>query len=85
MGLFSRVSSSIEAGLSIHNKYLRYVELDEMHERIREVTIDVPEGCVVNGSIKNFSLLEQSFIKLRETIRDFNTPVVKTLCLIHLR
>ncbi|MBQ6773422.1 MAG: hypothetical protein IJP48_05080 [Synergistaceae bacterium] len=73
---FKRVSGGVEAGLSIHNKFLRYVELDEMHERIREVTIDLPEGCVVNSSIKNFSLLEQSFVKLRETIRDFHAPVV---------
>ena len=76
MNLFRKVSSSIEAGLSLHNKFLRYVELNEIHERVRECSIDIQEGCIVNNSIKNFTLLEDALIKLRDSIRGFNAPVV---------
>ena len=76
MKLFKRVSSSFEAGLSLHNKFLRYVELNEIHERVREFTIDFDEGCIVNNSIKNFVLLENALVKLRDAISGFHAPVV---------
>ena len=73
---FNRVASNIEAGLSIHGKLLRYVEINEIHERIREFTVNLDEGCVVNSTIKNFTLLENAFIKLRDVISGFHAPVV---------
>ena len=47
-----------------------------MHERIREFTVDLEEGCVTNNNIKSFAMLEAAFVKLREAIRGFPAPVV---------
>ena len=73
---FKRVTSNIEAGLSIHSKLLRYVEINEVHERVREFSVDLEEGCIVNNTIRNFALLENAFIRLRDVIKGFHAPVV---------
>ena len=63
------------AGLAIHDEAIYFQELDDDENPIRSITIPLDEGCVMNGSIKNFDMLEAAFIKLRNETGKINEPV----------
>ena len=64
------------AGLSIHDEFIYFIELDEDANPIRKITIPLPEGCIVNGQIKNFSLLEAGFNELHSQTGKIREPVM---------
>lgn len=64
------------AGLAINNDCLRFSEIDPDGEVIREETLPLEEGCVVNGSIKNFEALEQAFALIHSAVGRMREPVV---------
>lgn len=63
------------AGLAIHDDALYFQELDDDTNPIRSISIPLEEGCVVNGSIKNFDMLEAAFAKLHKETGRINEPV----------
>lgn len=64
------------AGLAIHDDFLRFVEVDEEENIIQQEQFPLPEGCVVNGTIKNFGLLETAFSEIHKLIGRLREPVV---------
>ena len=63
------------AGLAILDDALYFQELDDDMNPIRSISIPVEEGCVVNGTIKNFDMLEAAFAKLRKETGRISEPV----------
>ena len=63
------------AGLAIHDDAIYFQELDDDEKPIRSISIPLDEGCVVNGTIKNFDMLESAFIKLSKETGKINEPV----------
>lgn len=63
------------AGLAIHDEALYFQELDDDTNPIRSISIPLDEGCVVNGTIKNFDALEAAFAKLHKEAGKINEPV----------
>ena len=64
------------AGLAIHNDCLRFVEIDEERTILKQETVPFGEGCVVNGSIKDFGILETAFAQLYKSVGRLREPVV---------
>lgn len=63
------------AGLAIHDDALYFQELDDEEKPVRSITVPLDEGCVVNGTIKNFDTLEAAFMKLSKETGRINEPV----------
>ena len=63
------------AGLAIHNDCLRFIEIDEERNIIKQETVPLAEGCIVNSTIKDFSLLESAFAQLYKLIGRLREPV----------
>ena len=63
------------AGLAIHDNFLYFVELDEDGEIARKTSVALPEGCVINGSIKDFRMLEEGFKSLQKKTGKIRQPV----------
>ena len=63
------------AGLAIHDNFLYFVELDEDGEVARKTSVALPEGCVINGSIKDFRMLEEGFKSLQKKTGKIRQPV----------
>ena len=63
------------AGLAIHDDAIYFQELGDNEKPIRSITIPLDEGCVINGSIKDFDMLEAAFLKLRRETGRINEPV----------
>ena len=69
-------AQGIYAGIAIHNDCLRFVELDEENNPIRQETIPLTEGCIQNGSIKNFDMLEAAFAEIYKLVGKLREPVM---------
>ena len=65
----------ISAGLAIHDEAIYYVELDEDSNPTKKIKIPLAENCVVNGRVKNNSLLENAFEELHEQIGKPREPI----------
>lgn len=63
------------AGLAIHDDFLYFVELDENEEVTRKASVELKEGCVENGVIKDFALLEEGFKALHNKTGKIRQPV----------
>lgn len=63
------------AGLAIHDDALYFQELDDEEKPVRSITVPLDEGCVVNGTIRNFDTLEVAFMKLSKETGRINEPV----------
>ena len=63
------------AGLAIHNDCLRFIEIDEERNIIRQETVPLGEGCIINGTIKDFSILGTAFAQLYKIVGRLREPV----------
>ncbi|MBQ3403638.1 MAG: hypothetical protein IJG65_09770 [Synergistaceae bacterium] len=63
------------AGLAIHDDFIYFVETDENGEAVRNATVALPEGCVVNGAVKDFAMLEEGFKNLHKKTGKIGQPV----------
>ena len=63
------------AGLAIHDECLHFIEIDEELSTVQQEEIPLPEGCIVNGSIKDFSALEFAFAQLYKQVGRLHEPV----------
>ena len=64
------------AGLAIHHDCLRFTELDPDGTIIRQEKVQLEEGCIQNGVIKDFALLEAAFNQLHNTVGRMREPIV---------
>ena len=64
------------AGLAIHPDCLRFAELDEDGNVSRQETVPLMEGCIQNGTIKNFDMLEAAFAEIYKLIGRLREPVM---------
>ena len=69
------IASEISAAIAIHDEYIYFIEIDESNEVRRKITVPLADGCIVNGQIKNFLLLENAFSELHKSIGKITTPV----------
>ena len=63
------------AGLAIHDDFLYFVELDEDGEVSRKASVALPEGCIINNSIKDTQKLEEAFKSLQKKTGKIYQPV----------
>ena len=63
------------AGLAIHDDFLYFVELDENGEVTRRASVQLQEGCVANGVIKDLHMLEEGFKALSKKTGKIRQPV----------
>ena len=63
------------AGLAIHDDAIYFQEIDDEEKPIRSITVPLEEGCVINGTIRNFDMLEAAFTKLHNETGRINEPV----------
>lgn len=63
------------AGLAIHDDAIYFQELDDEEKPVRSITVPLDDGCVVNGTIRNFDMLEAAFMKLSKETGRINEPV----------
>lgn len=68
-------TQKFSAGISIHEGFLYFAELDENSQLKRKLTVKLSEGCVINGSIKNFAQLEKAFSELVNNTGKIKEPV----------
>ena len=66
---------TVSAAMAIHSDFIRFVELDENDNPVRKISVPLAEGCIVNGQIKNFVLLESALEALRKETGKLNEPV----------
>ena len=64
------------AGLAIHRNCLRFIELDPEGTIIRQEKVPFEDGCIENGVIKDFGLLEAAFTQIHNTVGRMREPVV---------
>ena len=74
-GAGKKIALKNSAGLAIHNSFLYFLELNEDGEVSRQASAALPEGCVINGSIKDFRMLEEGFKSLRKKTGKIRQPV----------
>ena len=67
--------SGNSAGLAIHDNYLYFIEIDEDNQPLKKVQVPLPEGCIVNSSIKNFDMLKLGFEEIRRQTGRIREPV----------
>lgn len=67
-----KLSSS---GLAIYGEHLYFVELDAENNLVQKLTVNLPEGCIVNHSIANFELLEMGFAQIFKASGKIREPV----------
>ena len=67
---------TISAGLAIHDEFLYFIEIDEDGNTLQKISVPLPEGCIVNGQIKNFAMLESGFNELHKQTGKIREPVV---------
>ena len=63
------------AGLAIYDDRIYFIEIDEENNSIINCMSDLPEGCVVNGSIKDFDMLEHGLAQIRSQTGRIREPV----------
>lgn len=68
--------SGNSAGLAIHDNFLRFLEIDEEDNVVRQEEVALPEGCIVNGTIKIFEQLEAAFSEIHKRVGRLREPIV---------
>ena len=63
------------AGLAISDEFLFFTEINDNGEITRQASAALPEGCVINGSIKDFDMLEEGFKNLLKKTGKIRQPV----------
>ncbi len=63
------------SGLAIQDDFLYFIEVDENGEATRKANAALSEGCIVNGTIKNFAMLEEGFKALQRKTGKIRQPV----------
>ena len=74
-GAGRKITQKNYSGLAIHDDFLHFIELDENGEVTRKASSALPEGCVVNGSIKDFHMLEEGFKAIQKKVGKISQPV----------
>ncbi|MBQ6972359.1 MAG: pilus assembly protein PilM [Synergistaceae bacterium] len=74
-GAGKKIAQKNYAGLAIHDDFLYFLEIDDNGEETRKASAALPEGCIVNGSIKDFRMLEEAFKSLRKKTGKIREPV----------
>ena len=69
-------AQGISAGIAIHSDCLRFVELDENNNPVRQETVPLMEGCIQNSTIKNFDMLEAAFTEIYKLVGRLHEPVI---------
>ncbi|MBR1486615.1 MAG: pilus assembly protein PilM [Synergistaceae bacterium] len=69
------ISSEISAAMAIHDEFIYFIEIDENNDVRRKITVPMPDGCIINGQIKNFDSLKNAFFEVRRSIGKINIPV----------
>ncbi|MBQ7220200.1 MAG: pilus assembly protein PilM [Synergistaceae bacterium] len=64
------------AGLAIHEDCLRFIEVDEEDNVIRQEYVPLPAGCITNGNIKDFDMLESALSQAHKLIGRLREPLV---------
>ena len=64
------------AGLAIHDDCLRFIEVDEEDNVIRQEYVPLPEGCIINNAIQDFDMLESAFSHAHKLIGRLREPVM---------
>ena len=64
------------AGLAIHADGLRFIEVNEEDNAIRQEYIPLPPGCVTEAGIQSFEILEQAFSQAYKVIGRLREPLV---------
>ena len=64
------------AGLAIHDDCLRFIEIDEENNPIRREYVPLPEGCIVNGNIQDFDILEAALSHMHKLIGRLREPLI---------
>lgn len=68
-------NSEVSAAMAIHDEFIYFIEIDENERPQRKITVPLPDGCIVNGQIKNFALLENAFSEIHRSIGKIHIPV----------
>ena len=71
----SLISSDIMAAMAIHDEFIYFIEIDESGKPQRKITVPLADGCIANGQIKSFELLQNAFSEIRRSIGKINIPV----------
>ena len=66
---------TVSAALAIHDEFIYFIEIDEENNPIRKITVPLADGCIINGQIKNFELLEAAFLELHKETGKISEPV----------
>ena len=66
---------TISAALAIHDDFIYFIEIDEENNPIRNFTVPLEDGCIINGQIRNFEMLQSAFMSLRRETGKINSPV----------
>lgn len=74
-GAGRKIAQKNYSGLAIHDTALFFIEIDETGEVSRQASAALPEGCVINGSIKDFHMLEDGFKAIRKKTGKIREPV----------
>lgn len=77
-GIFSikpQETQSVSAAMAIHDEFIYFIEIDENDNPIKKVSVPLAEGCIINGQIKNFPLLQAGFEELRKETGKINEPI----------
>ena len=64
------------AGLAIHEDAMRFIEIDEELNVVRQESVPLPEGCVANGTIKDLDSLEAAFSQVHKLTGKLREPIV---------
>ena len=74
-GAGKKIAQRNYAGLAIHDDFIHFAEINEEGEESRIASAALPEGCVVNGAIKDFTMLEEAFKAIRRKTGKIREPV----------
>lgn len=74
-GAGKKIVQKNSAGLAIHDDFIYFIELDEDGQVSRKASVALPEGCIVNGSIKDIKKLEEGFKSLQKKTGKIRQPV----------
>lgn len=74
-GAGKKIAQRNYAGLAIHDDFIHFAEINEEGEESRTASAALPEGCVINGAIKDFAMLEEAFKAIRRKIGKIREPV----------
>ena len=62
-------------GLAIYGENLYLVELDPEGQQVQKLTVKLPEGCIANNAIADFTLLAEGFTQIHKAAGSIKEPV----------